>query len=303
MKIMYWDVADAGNLAHFYNEQIADVPHCYPVSPEEFATGIRGPKNDRHCKELHSEKIIVGEKGGKIMGFAHIDAGEMEFSDRKGIGGLIHFLTYQAGHRSIGQAILEECDKYLRGEGASQIWAFQNGCNYRFYHLGFGNLSDRMEHVYALFRMNGYEINEGEIFMEQPEYIITEPVVCEDQVDIALKQEPGRGILPGLTVQALRSGNKIGICECVSAGEYCQASEAQDSFFTEWLGIEEEEQGKGWGRYLLQRTLWEMRKIGYQNAFISTDWENYRALLFYTNYGYRVTDTVYGLVKKFDKQE
>jgi len=298
LKILHWDVSEAGNLVHVYNEHVVDVPHCYPISREEFEIGICDPKNDRHCKELHSEKIIVGEQDGKIIGFAHVAFGRIKFSDRERCGGLIHFLTYQAGYRQIGQAILEECEKYLRDLGASQIWAFQNGCNYRFYHLDFGNLSDQMGHVYALLRMNGYEINEGEIFMEQPEYSVTEPVLPDEQVEIIVKKEPGRGVLPGLEVRALRKGKEIGICESGSAGDCCRAGEAQSTFFTHWLGVKEGEQGKGWGRYLLHRTLWEMRKIGYKDAVISTDWENYRALLFYTNYGYRVTDTVYGFVKK-----
>jgi GNAT superfamily N-acetyltransferase len=301
MKIMHWNAADAGKLAHVYNEQVAGVPHCYTVSPEEFEAGLRDPKNDRHCKKLHSEKLIVGEQDGKIIGFAHVAGGNIEFSDRKRSGGVIHFLTYRPGYRPVGQAILKECEKYLRGLGADQIWAFQNDCNYRFHHLDFGNLSDRMGHVYALFRMNGYEVDEGEIFMEEREYSITEPVPLDDQVEITVKQEPGRGVLPGLIVRALRNGKEIGICESGSAGECCQASEAQDWFFIHWLDVEEKEQGKGWGRYLLQRTRWEMRKIGYRNAVISTDWRNYRALLFYTNYGYRVTDTVYGFVKSSDQ--
>jgi GNAT superfamily N-acetyltransferase len=297
MKVAYWDISDAGNLVHVYNDQVAGVPHCYPVSPEEFEAGLRDPKNDRHCRDMHSEKIIVGEQDGKIVGFAHAAMGKIEFSDRKMPGGLIHFLTYQAGHRPIGQAILEECEKYLRGLDAPQIWAFQNGCNYRFYHLGFGNVSDRMGHVCALFRMNGYEINEGEVFMGEREYSAVEPALPDDQAEVVVKQRPGRGVLPGLVVQALRDGEEIGVCECISAGDCCQASEAQDWFFTEWLGIESEEQGKGWGRCLLRRARWEMRKIGYKNAAISADWKNYRALLFYTNYGYRVTDTVYGFIK------
>ena len=58
------------------------------------------------------------------------------------------------------------------------------------------------------------------------------------------------------------------------------------------------EQGRGWGRYLLTRTLWEARRLGYRHTAISTCKRNYRAQLFYTNYGYRVTDTVYGFIKE-----
>jgi len=167
-----------------------------------------------------------------------------------------------------------------------------------------------------LFRMNGYEINstrQGEIFMDQPEYSVAEPfakftlersegleggpVLSDNRVEIVVNRKPGRGVLPGLTVHAFRSGNEIGICESLSVGQYCQASEAQDWVFIKWIGVEEDERGKGWGRYLLQRNLWEMQKIGYKNTVISTDITNYRAQLFYTNYGYRVVDTAYGFVK------
>jgi len=298
MKIFHWDVSDAEVLTQVYNKQTADVPHCYPVSPVEFGSGLRSLKSDRHFRELDWEKIIVGKRSGRIIGFAHISKGKIEFSDRKRIGGLIHFLTYQAGYRSAGQAILEECERDLHNSGIRQIWAFQNVCSYPFYHLEFGNLSDRMGHVYGLFRINGYEVNEGERFMEEREFGVTEPILPDAQVQIIIKQEPPkRAVLPGLVVQSYRGDKQIGICEAGSAGECCQSGEAQDCFFIHWLGVEEPEQGKGWGRYLLQRMRWEMHKIGYRNAVISTDMANYRALTFYTNYGYQVTDTVYGFAK------
>ncbi|HIE27392.1 TPA: GNAT family N-acetyltransferase [Candidatus Poribacteria bacterium] len=306
MQVEYWDVANAGELVHVYNEQLSGVPHCYPVSPEEFEIGIRYRKDaDEPYEELHSEKIIVCRQNGKILGFADVALVETEADGQKKHKGLIRFLTYQPGYRPVGQVILTEAERYLRDLGMNQITVFRiayddDDFSYRFYQLGFGLVSDRMGHVYALFRMNGYEINrreQGEIFMDQPEYSVDEPVLPDSRVEIVVKQKPGRGILPGLTVQAFRSGREIGICKSFSVGRYCQASEAQDWCFIKWLGVEEEERGKGWGRYLLQRNLWEMRKIGYKNTVISADIKNYRAQLFYTNYGYRVVNTGYGLVK------
>ncbi len=306
MKIEYWDLANAGELAHIYNEQLAKVPHCYPVSPEEFEIGIRYRKDaDEPYEELHSEKIIVGEENGKIVGFANAVMVETEKDGQRKDKGLIRFLTYQPGYRSVGQAILAESERYLRDLGMDEIRAFRityddDDFSYRFYHLGFGLVSDLMGHVYALFRMNGYEINsaeQGEVFMNQPEYSVDEPVLPDNQVEIFVKQQLARGVLPGLTVQAFRGDSEIGICKSFSVGRYCQASEAQNWVFIKWIGVEEEEQRKGWGRYLLQRNLWEARKIGYKNTVISTDITNYRAQLFYMNYGYRLVDTCYGFVK------
>lgn len=297
MKFSYLDIGNSGELFGVYNEQTADVPHCYPISQEEFKVGLCDPRNDSHCKESHSEKIIAVEQSGKVAGFAHVAIVRIEFSDRKRIGGMIHFFTYKAGQRSVGQALLEECENYLHGLGTDQIWACQNGCNYRFHHLEFGNISDHWGHIFALFHMNGYKINEGEIFMSEPNYSVTEPILPDSKVEIAVRQQPSHGILPGMLIQIFCDGEEIGICRSTSAGDCVQATEAQDCFFIHWLGVERKEQGNGWGRYLLQKTRWEMRKIGYRNAVISTDILNHRALLFYTNYGYRVSDTVYGFVK------
>jgi len=306
MKIKDWDIVDAEALSYAYNEQLARVPHCYPVSPEEFEVGIQYRKDsDEPYEELHSEKIIVGEQNGKIVGFANVAVVDCEENGQKVDKGLIRFLTYQPGYRPVGQAILVESERYLRDLGMNHINVFritydEDDFSYRFYQLGFGLVSDRVGHVYALFRMNGYEINrreQGEIFLDWPEYRVDEPVLPDNQVEIVVKQQPGRGLLSGLTVQAFRSGGEIGICKSYSAGRYCQANKAQDWHFIKWIGVEEEEQGKGWGRYLLQKNLWETQKIGYKNTIISTDITNYRAQLFYTNYGYRVVNTGYGFVK------
>jgi len=300
MKIDYLDVKDSECLVHAYNEQLKDTPYFYPVSPDEFENGACNRNNPSNpYAEIHSEKIIIGEQDNSIYGFAHVSVGEINNFGSLKQGGFIHFLTYQPGQRPIGQAILEECEKYLQGLGVGKIWAFFNASNYRFYHLGFGYLSDKIGHVYGLFRMNKYEVDIGEIFMAYLEYKISEPTLNDEDIKVVVEHEPGRGILPNLHILAFRDDKKIGECYTVSAGEFYCASEAQDWFFTKWLGIEDEEQGKSLGRYLLQRTLWEMRKLGYKNAVISTNVKNHRAQLFYTNFGYHVTDTAYGLVKSF----
>jgi len=301
---MYWDIENAGDLVHVYNEQFAGIPHCYPVLPDEFEIGIRYRKNaDEPYEELHSEKFVVSEQNGKIIGFSDVVIVETE--EKEHIG-LLRFLTYQPGCRSVGQAILKESERYLRGLGMDEIRAFritynEDDFSYRFYHLGFGLVSDKTTHIGALLRMNGYQINareQGEVFMDQLGYNVDEPVLPDKSAEIVVEQQPGRGILPGLTVHAFRGEKEIGVCKSLSVGQYCQADKAQDWVFIKWLGVEEEERAKGWGRYLLQRNLWEMRKIGYKNTVISADITNHRAQLFYTNYGYHVVDTTYGFVKK-----
>ena len=126
---------------------------------------------------------------------------------------------------------------------------------------------------------------------------VSEPVLPERQVEIEVEQVPGHGDLPGLVIRSYRGGSQFGTCQSYSAGQRQRAEEAQDQFFVRWLGIDEGEQHRGWGRYLLHRTLWEMQEIGYKHSLISTGIHNHRALLFYTNYGYHVVDTTYNFSK------
>ena len=154
--------------------------------------------------------------------------------------GLIRFLTYQPGCRSVGQALLEESEKYLRDLGMDEIRAFRityahDDYSYRFYHLGFGLVSDKTMHIYALFRMNGYEINstrQGEIFMDQPEYSVAEPALPDNQVEIAVEQQPGRGALPGLTVQV-----KLGFVNLYLLANIVRRAKSRIGFLSNGLAL------------------------------------------------------------------
>jgi GNAT superfamily N-acetyltransferase len=292
------EAGNIGDLAKAYNEQIAAlVPHCHTVSPEELGTGCYQKTGDDFLSTLDAERIIVGIHGGKIRGFAHVRVGEIERGGRRLKGGFIHFLTYAVGHRKVGQAILEACERHFRGRAVSTIRAF-DGHFYRFHHLGFPLVSDRMGHVYGLFGMNGYKLaGEGEVFLECVDYPIGSPAPPDPVVKVQVQRQEGQGELPNLTVRALREGQEIGCCIALSGGDYCRAREAQKRIFVDGLSVTDREQGRGWGRYLLARTLQEARQLGYRHTVISTGVRNYRAQLLYSNYGYRVTDTVYGFVK------
>jgi len=304
MEIDFIDTNESEKLADIYNKQIVGIPHCYKTNPDEFGSGFEHQKYSRHGynEVIHSEKIIICRQKDEILGFADVAIADTELDGIKKQKGFIRFLTYKVGSRSAGQMLLSESEKYLTGFDINEIKAFRllyvnDQCGYRFYHLNYGLISDKLGHICGLFGMNGYKIDGGEIFMDQPNYYIDEPVLPENGIEIIVKQKFGCGELPNFEVYAFRNGNRIGECESISVGEFSQAKNAQDWIFISGLWIEQNEQAKGWGRYLLHRNLWESQKVGYKNTAISTDWQNFRALLFYTNYDYYVTDTCYEFVK------
>jgi ribosomal protein S18 acetylase RimI-like enzyme len=151
--------------------------------------------------------------------------------------------------------------------------------------------------------MNGYKAVDGEVVLDWPGYDLPHPAPPEGNLEIRLEWSGGRGKLPNLKVEAVREGERVGVCESVSRGEFTDADAAQDGAFVSWLWVHEELRAQGWGRYLLQRGLSEMRRAGYRNASNSTDWNNHRALLFYSNYGFQMADWTYCYEKRFGEGE
>ncbi len=299
LEIKDWPLGRIGELADIYNAQVAGlVPHCYPITPDWFSAGWHDPTNTDALPSFPDGCVLVGLREGKKRGFAHVRVGGIMQSGSLLDGGFIHFLTYEVGHRDVGEALLKQCEQYSEDLGADTMHAF-DGRFYRFHHLGYPLASDKMGHVCGLLGMNGYKIaDEGEMFMEYLDYDVVVPVLPRPACDIQVSVKEGHGELPNITVEAVHLGQDLGNCVLVSCGDYNGAHEAQNRIFVKGLWVMKEVRGRGWGRYLLMRALDEAYRRGYRHTIISTAQTNYRAQLFYTNYGYRVTDMVYGFVKQ-----
>ena len=284
-------------LTQFYNRLTADVPHCYPIKEAEFAIEMReiNRKADKTEGGPHSETVFVAMQNGAVQAFIHVGLNQMRDEDI----GTIQFLGYERGARYAGQTVLEKGEAYLKTHNVTRIFAFL-GCAYRFYHLAYAGLSDALDHVQALLGFNGYRRYSGWVFFDWENYDIT-PTSPPIPVTLSVNWHQERGERPDCTIEAYQDDEKIGECCSVSGGETSNHADAQDWFHTVWLGIEDEFQGQGLGRYLLQYTLQEMKKIGYRHAAISTGWNDYRAQLFYSNCGYRVVDWTYEFVKDLSK--
>lgn len=281
-------------LTKFYNRLTTDVPHCYPIKNEEFAHALCGVitgKADKTEGGLDSESAFVIVENSEILAFIHVGIGQI--GDNREIDiGVIRFLGYMRGKRQAGQVALEKAEEYLKSYNVSQIWAFSSDCRYRFYHFEHACLSDTHDHVHALLGINGYRRSDGEIFLDWTNFnVIPEPSSLP--VTLSVNWKHGKGQRPNCHVKAFLNDKKVGECDSVSGGEFSSHPNAQDWLHTEWLGINDDFQGQGLGKYLLQYTLHEMHKIGYRHAAISTNWENHRALLFYGNCGYKVVDRTY----------
>ncbi len=296
MEIIEYTPEMQKQIAHCYNILMANVPHCYPVSENELGKVLTCSAYETEDKKLlQSQTTFVAREGTNVHGFIQVGIGPCERLNKNNIG-VIRFFVYQPGERQVAQALLQKAEDHLNAYTPNQIIAFPQDYQYRFYHFKYAYLSAALGQVQALLGYKGYRRKFGEIFLAWKNYtmIVQGPTL---EIELSVNWEPGRGERPNCTVQAFRDGIEIGICQSVSGGEFSKHPNAQDWFHTKWLGIRDEFQGQGLGCHLLQHTLQEMRNVGYRHAAISTDWENYRAFLFYSNFGYQVSDSTYGLLK------
>ena len=259
------------------------------MTEDEFAEGCRA-FNERH--ELSDQRLLVAESNGEIRGYVYLFVG---LRNDKRLG-RISSLLYEPSHRAAGQALLDAAEDALKSAGMTSVYAF--GHCWRFHHHDFGYISEQLGHVHGLVGANGYRVAGGEFFMSDHDFTVEEPSLDDPNLSIEVEVKPGRGKLPGVHCQLKAGDDSIGNCICVSVGEYTRLDSMQDHFFVDWLGINDTYQGKGLGRVLLQRAHWELKRLGYNHAHISTAHDNYRALTFYTNVGYRVVSTAHGFSKE-----
>ncbi|MHC4249141.1 MAG: GNAT family N-acetyltransferase [Planctomycetota bacterium] len=317
MGIQQYEPSMLGDLALLYSRAVGPVPHCHPVSGDEFSKALVGlgglagdGKSDGSSdKRMRAEAVLVATEDDRAVGFAHVGIGRLregasDGEDTETEQGIIRFLWHERGGRAAGQALVAAAENALRARGAARVLAFTQMFRYPFYHLGYAYVSNAMDHVQALLAFSGYRRVDGEVFLDWPDFEPPGAGRAEGDagpgVSFVVETRPGRGRLPGLAVRAMRGDAELGHCVSVSAAEYAGAADEEDWLFTKDLWVTEAEQGRGLGKALLGRSLAEARPLGYRHAAISTDWRNHRALLFYSNFGYAVVDWTYGFGRELE---
>ncbi|UCH36481.1 MAG: GNAT family N-acetyltransferase [Armatimonadota bacterium] len=301
MEILQFEPEMAAGVARCYSDLVAGVPHCAPVSAEAFAAlePLAGPR-------AHSDEMLVARgANSEVAGFVHlaVAAPPTEDGHPKDEPGLIRFLSYRPGQRAVGQALLDAAESWVRERERPSILAWCNDYMYPFYHLPFAHLSERISHVHALFGLREYTVHWSELLFEWRDF--TPPAAVRPDLDFELRIEPLENITighkvmaTGLAVRALRGTQEVGVCGMARAGEDFPRTNASDWCFCYELHVEESLRGHGLGKFLLATGLGEMKSLGCPHAAISTDWDNYRAALFYANVGYRLIDRTFSFRKE-----
>ena len=292
-ELSLWDVDEPDRLTDFYNLQIRRLPYCFPVTPDEFTWGISHDRyEDVPHNDLEDARLFVAHRGDSVCGFVHVDT-RLDNRDRTGI---IRFLSYTPGNRNVGQALLDAAESHFLTTGVRTISAFDPNYSYRFYFLGHG-ISSRLNHVAALFELNGYGIRNTELLLSFDTLTADDPAVPIDGLRIDVHEIPGFGSKPGMDVIAYDGKEQIGTLLAYSLGQRMRSSSAQNTCFIRQLEVDEAYQRKGLGRFLLQKAHFELKRKGYTRSLIFTFAANHRARLFYTNYCYEYVDSYFEFEK------
>jgi GNAT superfamily N-acetyltransferase len=281
-----------------YNATVKPVVHCAATNARELGTEFAESLDEQVRGGRQTEAIFVALDGGAVVGFVHCAIGAPG-DHLEGTMGIIRFLAYSAGRRAAGQLLIDVSHDYFARHGMSSVIAFGHEHTYPFYCCSSAYLSDRMGHIEALLRANEYRRFTGEVIMDWPSFTAVRPApVPATGVRITVRHPRNKGRLPGIHLRAMRGKREVGQCICVSAADFSNGRTSHQRIYVMWLGVDEKRQGRGMGKYLLSRALYEARKIGYTDATITTAFLNYRGAVFYTNFGFRIVDWTYGLKRE-----
>ncbi|UCC67192.1 MAG: GNAT family N-acetyltransferase [Armatimonadota bacterium] len=295
MEIVTFEKEMAAGVARCYNELVEPMPYSSPVAREAFSDFTHAQLQG--CTE---EEILVARDAGEVAGFVHVgvSAPPTHKWHIEGEPGVIRFLSYRRGERPVGAALLQAAEQWARERERTAVVAEYGGYMYPFYLLPLGNISEQISHVPPLFGMAGYEVPECEVFFEWRDFQPPEVSAPDADVELLCKKPQAHASGLKVSVAAVQGEEQVGEFSMLSLREDRWRPQLADWCTAGLLCVADRLQGRGIGKCLVARGLTEMRKAGLRHAMISTDWNNWRAYLFYTNFGFRFLDRTFGFRKR-----
>lgn len=290
MQIVEWNLQDIGKLTDYYNQQCECLPFSYPLTPLEFEVGIQN-----ETWQLEGSRIFVAKENQETVGFVHVmppcHVMPDDPQEKDGRIGYIAFLIYTPGYRPVGQALLEKAEEVLTEVGVDEI---RTVYGYECHEFGIGGVTHRWPYILGLFGANGYKVTSSALFLIAQDFEVqdpTPPIDCND-LQVRIYYYTGRAPIVSPRVHVF-DGEQVVVkhgTESV-AHYYPSAQKAAQQLYTFGVNVRKSYRGQDWGRFALQKVLWEARKLGYQDAILSTGLDNYQAQLLYASCGYQGIST------------
>jgi GNAT superfamily N-acetyltransferase len=277
-----------GELAGIVNRSIEGVRYAAALVPEAFAREVQRDLGDfdvYSLNDLEDEQLIVAEDGGAVGGFIHV-ATKLD-KEKQARSGVVRYLAYEPDRRATGQALIDAAEDYLREKGVGDIICFPKGFYYHFIDAD-GGISERFGHIPSLLARNGYEVHHRTFTMALWPIDVAEPDPPTGDMEIEVE---------GLSVRMYasrrsRDAEPRGMCLTYRFDFLQPVERARQQAFVQWLVVDEALRGDGWGRYLLQRSLWEAQERGFKECVLCTSEGNYTARLLYASLGFTAVESL-----------
>lgn len=303
MTVSYLGLEGACEVVDIYNQGIDGLPGVYALSPEQFTEHIQRDMewfDGRSTRELENEQLLIWREGGCVVGFTHVATLDRQRDGRSQRDGLIRFLDFRASQRHAGQALIVAAEQFLLQAGAQRILAFPKSYIYRFFSPD-GGIPEKYGHVTGLLGANDYNVSQRTMTMTWANFEVKEPILPDVDVQVRVKktgaQTAPQGLLIKLCTSDADENASFGMCIAYSLRTLQPSEQGRADLFIQWLVVDEARRGQGWGRYLMQCTLWEAQRLGYRNTILVTSEGNHRAIMLYSSLGYHVVQTSYAFTK------
>jgi GNAT superfamily N-acetyltransferase len=280
--------AQLADLHALYSSQLLECPYEYEVAEDSFRDAICQPVDG-----LSDQLLLVAMESTQAVAFVHIGKGAAD--DGADVVGLIRSLILPRGNRGhdAGQALLDAAHEHFIGAG---LRSCHIAGRYMYPCTRTGQVRSTWEHICSLLEENDYRRVPGAGWwdvMAWSDMDLSEPTlgIPEMQVKIGgaplFPDEPSHGSAPRVTVRVLCSSEEVGGTEADIWHVPYWHTNAQDACATMGLGVSENERRRGIGRYLMERSLFEMRKAGCKHALLGVLESNEPAKALYQSMGYK----------------
>jgi ribosomal protein S18 acetylase RimI-like enzyme len=253
---------------------------------------------------------LIADYQGNAHGFAHVAKWErVSEHAREELGadatfagaeaGVVRFLAFHPGEPRVGQALLEEAERWFHDMGLRDVYL---AYPYGFLRAGHAWLMNSMGHVCALFGINRYEAHERGVALRLPDLAAAEMVPPPPDVTTSFetRNSGAEGSPADLYVELRRGSTEVGSAYVLACGRLSSAAEAQQVYDLLWYNVDEAERGRGSGRHLLDATLREAGARGARTMLCYADEDNHVALRLYAAAGFKVDAPTYALSKQLD---
>lgn len=289
--------SDLHPLFGVFDSFVRDLPHGFPVGPEEFCDSLSGQP-----AHLRSGDVAVAEENGVPVGFLRAgiyrSVGD-RWSFAKPGEGLIFGPFVGPEHADAGERLVAAATRLLRDRlnGSGNLFAFDpiESVGAPYYNGGWSGLSERRPHVVTLYARTGFRLRYRELCLIRPT-LSGIPSAAPPPARLTLSLETRDRHRH--SVKLYDRGVYAGACHYsrMHPRRAC-APDAMARGYIDGLGVPEDYQGRGLGRLLLLHGLHRLRELGCDSASLTTSADNFRAQNLYFSLGFKVVDSCVTFVR------